>query len=647
MALPIQSTEVSIEALQEYPIQSFQYDGKEISTEPLSMSENLSRLAERIDFTSDGGENVNEKNKEEAPATFQTSSWPWESVRNKLRSALTETSVLLDILTIARDRRYMSIESINNEVPDTRIPLNLISKKKGLNSAAQIIQDGIDRMRKTLQEQQSRSMDFHQELYNMRQRDGWKLRKVGNTIIGDLSYKSAGSRYTAQGTFEVKKSEDEDATHEGTSQSPGRAPPQINSSIQVSVPTELEGFVYIYASLIKDDGKLNFSDLSSCSPPIQYARIGKQSWQTHLDNAQYVIFCKEIFHQLSREAITMKFPLPNVVVGDQVLCHLYDDVKLIIAMCRTLPDEDDLGRVRSNFTPTRHFVRPTYSYVLEHNLHQLLREIHSRTATLPLPHPITGHIGATKRRRLAGPYAFGKIELEEAMPSISLLQQIIIQSKHYYLHTLVTSVLDDIAKEHIDPQIIVHHGAIGTAHQSMIRVFIFNSFSETTRCCLLFKIESDILKCVSGNSVFVVNRDAQMIRNILEEQICHHKLNSITLAIRLTNWNILSQQSYIPVRFHDDMKFGGKPGYVLVASPNRRRVLLVTCYPKQKCTVSLQRTSTGTLSDLITEEKWHDLSGNFEEIDLNCMDFTHSSCFATRMEALMCCLEKETQTNFY
>lgn len=93
-------------------------------------------------------------------------------------------------MTIARDRRYLSIESVNNEVSDTRVPLNLISKKKGLNAAAQIIQDGIDRMRKTQQEQQSRSMDFHQELFKMRQRDGWKLRKVGNTIVGDLSYKS-------------------------------------------------------------------------------------------------------------------------------------------------------------------------------------------------------------------------------------------------------------------------------------------------------------------------------------------------------------------------------------------------------------------------------------------------------------------------
>lgn len=335
-------------------------------------------------------------------------------------------------------------------------------------------------------------------------------------------------------------------------------------------------------------------------------------------------------------------------------------------MCRTLPDEDDLGHVRTNLNSDSDIIRPTYSYVLEHNLHQLLREIHSRAASSLLPDPITGHLGATKRRRLAGPYAFGKIELEEAMPSISLLQQIIIQSKHYYLHTLVTSVLDEVTKEYVDLQIIVHHGAIGTAHQSMIRVFIFNNFSETSRCCLLFKIENDILKCVSGNSVIVVNRDAQMIRNILEEQICYHKLHSIALAIRLTNWNILSQQSYIPVRFHDDNKFGGKPGYVLVASPNRkryffiivsiasanfhylpRRVILITCYPKQNCTVSLQRTSTGQISDLIAEDKWHDLSGNFEEIDLKCMDFTHSSCFATRIEALVCCLEQETQTNFY
>lgn len=49
------------------------------------MSENLSRLAERIDFTTENVEAPNEKSKEDNTATFQANAWPWESVRNKLR----------------------------------------------------------------------------------------------------------------------------------------------------------------------------------------------------------------------------------------------------------------------------------------------------------------------------------------------------------------------------------------------------------------------------------------------------------------------------------------------------------------------------------------------------------------------------------
>lgn len=35
--------------------------------------------------------------------------------------------------------------------------------------------------------------DFHIELLRLRQ--NWRLKKVGNTILGDLSYRSAGSMY--------------------------------------------------------------------------------------------------------------------------------------------------------------------------------------------------------------------------------------------------------------------------------------------------------------------------------------------------------------------------------------------------------------------------------------------------------------------
>ena len=56
------------------------------------MSENLTRLAHKIDFSKDAGDekgkptSEGDKAEEEKPsATFQPSLWPWDSVRNKLK----------------------------------------------------------------------------------------------------------------------------------------------------------------------------------------------------------------------------------------------------------------------------------------------------------------------------------------------------------------------------------------------------------------------------------------------------------------------------------------------------------------------------------------------------------------------------------
>lgn len=60
---------------------------------PLTLSENLAKIAQKIDFSkangddikkeSEGGEKGEEDTKD--PASFQSSLWPWDSVRNKLR----------------------------------------------------------------------------------------------------------------------------------------------------------------------------------------------------------------------------------------------------------------------------------------------------------------------------------------------------------------------------------------------------------------------------------------------------------------------------------------------------------------------------------------------------------------------------------
>lgn len=65
---------------------------------PLTLSENLAKIAQKIDFSKTNGEEVkkeqlegNEKSEEDTkdPASFQSSLWPWDSVRNKLRFVVT------------------------------------------------------------------------------------------------------------------------------------------------------------------------------------------------------------------------------------------------------------------------------------------------------------------------------------------------------------------------------------------------------------------------------------------------------------------------------------------------------------------------------------------------------------------------------
>ena len=49
--------------------------------------------------------------RELAQAAVTQPHWPWESVRNKIRSALQEINVLLDVINIAKDKR--SVRPVN------------------------------------------------------------------------------------------------------------------------------------------------------------------------------------------------------------------------------------------------------------------------------------------------------------------------------------------------------------------------------------------------------------------------------------------------------------------------------------------------------------------------------------------------------
>ncbi|KAH3845602.1 hypothetical protein DPMN_087883 [Dreissena polymorpha] len=70
---------------------------------------------------------------------------------------------------------------------------------------------------------------------------------------------------------------------------------------------------------------------------------------------------------------------------------------------------DESGVLQGVSQPARTDNKP----VLEHSLHQLLREVHHKTLHLDPPQPATATFGFTKRRRLAGPLGLSRADLKE------------------------------------------------------------------------------------------------------------------------------------------------------------------------------------------------------------------------------------------
>lgn len=110
---------------------------------PFTLSENLTKLAHKIDWTKgdDAEEDEDdvpviakdkESSEEEAgkKPDFLASSWPWDSVRNKLRSALTEVCVLADVIAVAKEKHYLVLDPVQVDQPDQRQLAQLFAKKR-------------------------------------------------------------------------------------------------------------------------------------------------------------------------------------------------------------------------------------------------------------------------------------------------------------------------------------------------------------------------------------------------------------------------------------------------------------------------------------------------------------------------------------
>ena len=73
----------------------------------------------------------------------------------------------------------------------------------------------------------------------------------------------------------------------------------------MNVPSELEGIAYIQVLIQKESAQLVTANLSHMGA-FPGSEAPDQHWQRKLEAAQNVLFCKELFSQLAKEAISLQ-----------------------------------------------------------------------------------------------------------------------------------------------------------------------------------------------------------------------------------------------------------------------------------------------------------------------------------------------------
>ncbi|CAH0386662.1 unnamed protein product [Bemisia tabaci] len=637
------SVNISVEAPIESQIQEITYDGQEIYQAPLSMSENLAKMAQKIDFARVSPDTFKSEPMEtdkpdddaqsKDSAAFQAPQCLWDSVRSKLRNSLTELCVLQDVLTIAKEKRYMVLDPVPQEVPEQKPMAQIYARKKALSGAASVLLSAAERLR-TSQTEMARNRttpDFHIELLRLRQ--NWRLKKVSNAIIGDLSYRTAGSKFSQMGMFEVTKAEDDASTSQASSPppSPGLGPPmppKPPSALRVTVPSELQGVAYIMVLCRKDQEDLSVSaNLLGSSAPSANPDV---HWQQKLEAAQNVLFCKELFNQLAKEAVQLQGPIPHMVVGNQIMATVLPGIQLIIGLCHS----GGGGESKRGIAPPP--PKGDHDHVLEHSLHQLLREVHHKNTHHPFPHPSSGPLGPSKRRALAGPTAADRYQLLEMTKSKTMLEEMIEQTQHFFMRLRAEYVLDTIAKEVKDPLIVSHWNALNSPTQSCVKITIItHGYEVIGKSSLIVHVGQKSMKCVCRDGkVMHLSYEPQELRDLIFCQIHQHQINSVQALGRCMGWQHLANSPHLGIGPVEPL---GNASSCILASPMGDRIIAIRCAPQAGPQVFIAHSPRKDFfsGQLVKERKWENLGGPFKEVRWDKMEGKN---FLNKMELLMASL---------
>jgi mediator of RNA polymerase II transcription subunit 17 len=277
-----------------------------------------------------------------------------------------------------------------------------------------------------------------------------------------------------------------------------------------------------------------------------------------------------------------------------------------------------------------------HDHVLEHSLHQLLREVHHRNTHHPFPHPATGPLGPSKKRMLAGPMAADRYELLDMTKSETLLEQIIKQAQHFLMRLRTEYVLDTIAKEVKDPLISSHWNTLNSPTQSCVKINIStHGYDALCRTPLVIHVGEKSLKCICRDGkVMYMSYEPQELRDLIFCHINQHQILAVQALAKTMGWQFLANSNHLGTGAVEPL---GNASSCLLSSPTGDRIISVRCEHQTGIQVSVAHSPRSDFfpSRLVTERKWEHLGGQFRDVRLEKMEGRN---FLHKMELLMASL---------
>lgn len=633
---------VNIEVSDEFKVQEIYPDGTEVYKQPLTMSENFARILDRVDFDKlstalEESKDGNEIDIPELPCavssfvnpiqrpTFTDNANHFEKIKTKILMALQNIQVLHDVLKVYKysDENYLAIDGFQRNVDATKNPVEdkpiivLSAKKMALRMAASIIDTAFRRLTSEQPQQMNRNKnDFHSELLLMRQ--NWRLRKKGSTIIGDLSYRSAGSTYRQGGKFEVVRNE--------------TVSPTNPSAVRVIIPKALEGESYFVVRTNKDSD-LHSETIFESNPKGAGAHhstpttVGEPHWQQRLECAQNILYNEELYSRLAREVVQLKLPIPPIAANKQIIASLFPGLHLSISLfhnsnnssnSRSSPSAGGSSGPVSVATPEH-----GNNAVLEHSLHQLLHEVHHRNLHYPLPHPTSATLAVNKGKYFAGPRAFDKRTLASLTPNETILEQVLAQAQHSMLRLRTMCLIDSLAIEVQDPLIIPYWNYLNSPTKTSVKIDMYSYGYEGvsgSRTSVMLHIETRTVKAILRDGrVLNLSFESQELRHLLLMLISQHHILVAQNLSKAMGWRVLAYTPQVGLGTCEPVH--GTAQSVVLISPNGQTALAIKSGPHSGLKMKISTTKTRDNAALDTdrlamdEKLWDDMNGPFRKVD--------------------------------